>query len=349
MNPTYKILVLRNDRLFTQIGYDQTKQYFSDRGINISFAFKDVTELVSIHEYKKVQGFNWKTGQPALISYMGLDDIVKDNCRKYVKEGEYDCVIFSWDVDALNHPLLGTEIVTSWNNFKPLYANCGFIQLAINQYDVQKASIFNKVSHEIMHELANGLNRKGYLVVDEMDNTIVGGQVIPYYKNDNPFAIDGNYAHTFKNISPYISKLYTVIDFFKTQEFVPKKIYEQFGESSNWFVDPRLRKLANFVRTFFGKSVTINNWAWGGQFDQSGFREPASTTGAPLSQHRFGRAMDIKIAGMTPREVYNAILANEKVFMDAGLTCMENIDATPTWTHLDMRQTGSNRILIVNP
>lgn len=135
--------------------------------------------------------------------------------------------------------------------------------------------------------------------------------------------------------------------YFKVQEFVPKSIYEKYGENAIWFVDPRIQKLANFVRTFFGKPVTINNWSWGGEFNERGFREPDSATGAKLSQHRFGRAIDISIAGMTPKQVSTAVLANERAFMDAGLTCMEDIKDTPTWNHLDIRQTGLDKILIV--
>lgn len=137
------------------------------------------------------------------------------------------------------------------------------------------------------------------------------------------------------------------MNYFKTQEFVSREIYEKWGESSLWFVDPRTLKLANFVREFFGKPITINNWTSGGQYNYSGFREPECTEGAKLSQHRFGRAIDIKVAGMAPRAVFDAIRANEKLFMDAGLTTLEKAEDTPTWTHCDIRQTGLGNILIV--
>lgn len=138
-------------------------------------------------------------------------------------------------------------------------------------------------------------------------------------------------------------------NYFKTQEFVSKAIYQQYGERALWFVDPRVRNLANFVRKYFGKAVTINNWLWGGKLDQSGYREPESIVGGKMSQHRFGRAIDIKVAGMTPQQVYSTILANQKVFMEAGLTCMEDITDTPTWNHLDIRWTGQQTIKIVKP
>lgn len=340
--------MLDNTSLDTKDAYLKSKKYFSDRGINISYFTKKVNELVSVHEYLKREGYNWQTGEKALISYKGLDEITKDNCRKYVKEGEYDCVIFQWNIEDLNHPLLGTEVVTSFTNNIGLYNGTEFIQLAISSYNPD--GYFLKISHEQIHALCKTLQKKGVPVVDELDLTIMpDGQKIPFYLNDNPFAVDGNYAQTLANIKPFIDKLYKITDFFKTQEFVSKAIYEKFGENSIWFIDPRLIKLAVFCRTFWGKPITINNWHIGGKSQERGFREPTSTVGASLSQHRFGRAIDITVKGMTPQEVYKSILDNEKAFMEQGLTTLEDIKDTPTWNHLDIRNTGLNKILIVKP
>lgn len=139
------------------------------------------------------------------------------------------------------------------------------------------------------------------------------------------------------------------VEYFNTKEFVSREVYNQFGENSLWFVDPRIRKLANFIRTFFASSVTINNWQWNGSLDERGFRQPDSTEGAVFSQHRFGRAIDFNVKGKTPKQVYDIILANKEVFMQNGLTCIEDVAFTPTWTHVDIRYTGLKDILIVKP
>ena len=141
------------------------------------------------------------------------------------------------------------------------------------------------------------------------------------------------------NISPH----------FKLEEFIPKNVYTQFGYNSVAFVDPRIVAVAEFVRNFFGKPVTINNWYKGGQFNYRGFRDPKCTIGAKFSQHRFGRAIDINVQGMSSQEVYRAILSNQDVFMKAGLTTVENIVDTPTWNHLDCRVTNMGTIKIVKP
>ena len=60
-------------------------------------------------------------------------------------------------------------------------------------------------------------------------------------------------------------------------------------------------------------------------------------------------AIDIKISGLTPQEIYAHILKNAKTFMDLGLTTLEDIRDTPTWNHLDIRYTGLSEIKIVRP
>jgi hypothetical protein len=138
-------------------------------------------------------------------------------------------------------------------------------------------------------------------------------------------------------------------DNFDIEEFVPKAIFAGWNKRSIMFLDPRLIALAEFHRTFFDLPVYVNNWDSGGAFSLRGFRPPNTTTGGNLSQHKFGRAYDSNTSGMTAKEVYDVILANEKAFMKAGLTTMENVDFTKGWNHLDIRWTGLDHILIVNP
>lgn len=136
---------------------------------------------------------------------------------------------------------------------------------------------------------------------------------------------------------------------FKLESFIPPDLIKVFGQNSVEFLDPVLISLADFVCDFFRANVTINNWSSGGNLSLRGFRPPDTTTGAKYSQHKFGRAMDINVEGKTPVEVYDIILANEKQFMNAGLTVMEDSRFCPTWTHIDIRYTGNDFIRIVKP
>ena len=136
---------------------------------------------------------------------------------------------------------------------------------------------------------------------------------------------------------------------FILQELVPPEIYHQFGEKAWQFLDPRLVSLADYVREFFNKPMTINNWDSGGTMTLRGFRPPATAIGGNLSQHKFGRAIDININDMSAQAVYKAIIDNKADFMAHNLSTVENINATPTWCHLDIRYTGITDLLIVNP
>ena len=90
---------------------------------------------------------------------------------------------------------------------------------------------------------------------------------------------------------------------FDIREFVPKPIYDQYGANSIWFIDHRLIEGAEWLRAHFNAPIIINNWHTGGKFQERGFRVPTTTTGARLSQHKFGRAIDFNVQGMTSDQV----------------------------------------------
>lgn len=140
-----------------------------------------------------------------------------------------------------------------------------------------------------------------------------------------------------------------ISEHFDIREFVPKEIWDKFGEQSIWFVRKETVEFAEFLRNHFGKAITINNWHTGGTFNFRCLRTPSCTEGAAYSQHRFMNGFDFNVAGMTSDEVYDHILANQDEFMKAGMTTMENKSMTKGWTHIDFRWTGLNKILIVNP
>lgn len=149
---------------------------------------------------------------------------------------------------------------------------------------------------------------------------------------------------------------------FIIQEFVPKQTFEHFGESSVWLIDPKLINLMQQIRDYFGKSITINNWHSGGNFNYRGFRDDSfyyqwdnnlsaykSKSKGKFSQHRMGRAVDFNIDGITPDEVRAEFMKNESQWLEMGLTTIEDGKFAPTWVHLDIRFTGKNSIFVVKP
>lgn len=136
---------------------------------------------------------------------------------------------------------------------------------------------------------------------------------------------------------------------FYASEFVPPDIYNKFGAiKSWWFIRPEVVSICELLRLRFQKPVIINNWKVGGYYELRGFRPPLSI-GAENSQHRLGAAADISIEDYTADEIREHILQYKVIFMEKGLTAMEDGRFAPTWCHFDIRWTGSNDILIVKP
>jgi len=125
-------------------------------------------------------------------------------------------------------------------------------------------------------------------------------------------------------------------DFF-LDEFVPQEIYRKYGAKPIWFVDKRIVDVAQFLRDHFNQPLTNNDWMDGGLRNYSGFRTPDVQIGATLSQHKYGRAIDIHVKGITPEEIRHEIRNNSHYFFQGGVRAVE-MD-TPTWVHIDIRET----------
>jgi hypothetical protein len=146
---------------------------------------------------------------------------------------------------------------------------------------------------------------------------------------------------------------------FDIREFVPKSIWDRFGTSSVWFINKRVINLAQFYKDFFTKYyknqldnvktvlIVVNTWHYiKGGHQYRGFRPPAYTKGAKLSQHRFGKGFDCDIIivfedgtrqEVNYSEIHDIINEYEEMFIEAGLTTLESVKDAPTWLHSDCR------------
>jgi len=137
---------------------------------------------------------------------------------------------------------------------------------------------------------------------------------------------------------------------FDIREFVPPQIWNRFKEQSVMMMDPKVFDIAVLYRTYFDVPIIINNWFIGGPYMYRGYRPPRVNVGAEFSQHKTGRAFDCHSPNISPQEMYKMILKDPQLFMDAGLTTLEDISFTKTWLHSDCRiVTTTTDILIVKP
>ncbi len=138
-------------------------------------------------------------------------------------------------------------------------------------------------------------------------------------------------------------------NYFDLREFIPPQIYNQFGERSLQFLDPKIITLATAYREFFQLPVVINNWHLGKGFSYRGYRPPRVNVGGEYSQHKFGRAFDCNIGKMNELQMFNAVKENFEYFKQFGLTTLEDYRFTDGWLHSDVRFTNKDELLIVKP
>lgn len=140
---------------------------------------------------------------------------------------------------------------------------------------------------------------------------------------------------------------------FDIREFVSPETWKKHGYKSIRFIDQRVIFIAQLLRSISAKPVIINNWHYSHKhkiYTLSGYRPPDTKIGVTESQHKFGRAIDVKVVGMTAQEVYDLVLDNLNEFISIGLTTIEDIRFTPTWNHLDCRNSlNKDELLIIKP
>jgi len=134
---------------------------------------------------------------------------------------------------------------------------------------------------------------------------------------------------------------------FDVRELVPPEIWSVYKERSVKFVDQRIVNLLEAIRTLCGnKSVTVNNWHYGGKFRYRGYRPPECKVGAIKSMHRIFKAVDFDVEGMTAEEVRGVIRMNQVELMKLGLRRMES---GVSWVHIDTKETGLQTIKEFKP
>lgn len=126
---------------------------------------------------------------------------------------------------------------------------------------------------------------------------------------------------------------------FKSYELVPESLHKLRGERSLQLIDKRLMEFLDKLREALGSPITVNTWKQGGQFSQRGLRtrefyKSDKAYQESLSQHKFGRACDFDVKGMTASEVRQWIIGNRNLWWVKGIGFLED---DVNWVHVDFR------------
>lgn len=134
-------------------------------------------------------------------------------------------------------------------------------------------------------------------------------------------------------------------EYFQPYEYLPPDVYNRLGDAGIIVMDARILWTLDQLRKTIGKPILINNWKAGGQYSQRGLRSDAGT-GATYSQHRFGRAVDFDISGVSAQEFRVDVMKN---IYAKELTYITRIEDKTSWVHLDCASVPGTEIVFFKP
>lgn len=142
--------------------------------------------------------------------------------------------------------------------------------------------------------------------------------------------------------------------YFGIYELVDKQVYETFGETAWQFLETEALHVLLVIRVGIGKPIDVNNWKWGGGYQERGLRTNVGSISSEktrqgrlyLSGHVLGNAFDFKIQGMKSDDVRQWIVDNQDLFDDDVKIRLENIKLstgkTISWVHFDTKYLDRN-------
>ena len=154
---------------------------------------------------------------------------------------------------------------------------------------------------------------------------------------------------------------------FSLYEFFPQKFHEEvfpiYGNRMWTIFDERIKRAAQAIRELHGKML-CNTW-WSpalvsayGHYESRGYRphddDDVRKKECPIygniSQHRFGRALDMVPLETTAEEVRKHMRENPDHPAYVGITRVENTlkGKSISWLHIDSADTGEDRIIFLD-
>lgn len=131
--------------------------------------------------------------------------------------------------------------------------------------------------------------------------------------------------------------------YFRLEELVPPELFEEYSSKGQayklwWIFDRNTLYVADRLREDYGP-MTCNDWLWDGERVNSGFRPfNLSDLGASLSQHKFGRALDLIPTQVHPDRIREDIRNKKSPYMEK----IQAIESNISWLHFDMRNNKGN-------
>ena len=235
----------------------------------------------------------------------------KDDTLFKPNEGVYDVVMFIYEQGTF--PVYATTHPYS-NKLRVCY-------ISVNPLEDNIEYTWKVIVHELVHALAfKTMADKGVFIKNVLDYS----SPTPYYKNDNPYALDGNFSQQLALLKPYLKETQT-----STWKYF--KLTESTGSNGHTVAElnKELVDKLDIVRGECGFPFVIN----------SGYRTPAENAllkdSVTDSAHTLRLAVDIKCIDSTKRM---------KIVSSAFLHGFKRIGIANTYIHLDLDKNKPNSI-----
>ena len=196
------VLILRN-KLQIDIGDDIAKwvAYEAEKlnlGVQVTYKDTDIPKLSH-------KSFGVRKVTKGDLEMYGLDNI-KPILRSMgiVPQGVYHIVVFIYDYENTELYKTNPDAVGHWTYFDELYPGTEFVEIATTRGWDGIGDVFRVITHEARHAFVNRCRRKKYAMPDVMDATLTPQGIVPYYKEFEVFATDGNRAIQNTLLKPHI-------------------------------------------------------------------------------------------------------------------------------------------------
>lgn len=141
--------------------------------------------------------------------------------------------------------------------------------------------------------------------------------------------------------------------YFTLEELLPEDFYyaQKHRGDYLWTIcfDSRVLWTADRLRERYG-AMTVNTWKWPAmkKHEFRGYRPPNCEIGSKLSQHRYGRALDLIPQYIGAQKIRDEIFASPHDEDFQYITCLED---DISWLHFDIRNWDkkTNGILVITP
>jgi len=141
---------------------------------------------------------------------------------------------------------------------------------------------------------------------------------------------------------------------FSLTEFVSRSTFNQWGNSSTWFLVRDHVEAMQWLRDRLKIRMVINIWnnKIPGPHFWRGLRTPDAPSFKPWSQHSYKmNATDWDSPDMPVAEIYKWLLANQdEIIAKTSIRAVEDINFTARWIHTDSRYIPNAKgIFVVKP